>query len=584
MKKNLCIMVVLALLASLVLPCAVVAETDELPVRYVVLDKADGWAMGRITDDGEPKPGGEITEKVDATDSKKSTYIVTATSGKGNTPDSFVMVDMTTAFEIATGYRSGKNTAAIKIATDIISVSIAPDVVEDIKEIIRSRKIFFKAKKNEKIQNNTVRKQIDDACFEIEYGFVGENGKDILFTEVEAEKDTLYEEYPEYEEEEAELPEEVELIPYVFSAEVEIPHIFETSSKVKVYERELARASKINFSYDGKKVKYTTKKQLPVIVAEEMNIEIKGRTLDLQGTITMVFYAELEGADPNKTKMLFWTAPQKNYTEDTAELAVYSSGKDKNGFKFEYENISSKEMSKDVYARLVTTDDDGKAVYGAEPAEPYSVVAYAHNMMKKNKSLEPLLVKMLNYGTAAQEYFGSENKPANEGLTANQRATDFTKYYSSEDAVIEEAVGEKSKAEIYGTTLSLEGDISINYYTLCPDDYDKVGMLFWNEAAYSRTDRHVIGTESRRVTEYQTNGDYKIFTYGNIVSREMYSSVYARLYTVKDGVYSYSDIKKYSVRDYAARQLAKNDDEKLSKLLRCLMLYGEEAKNFFNTK
>ena len=581
MKKFVYISIIISVLLMALVPCVSFANDAESPVVYTVLEGAAGWKMGIQTEYGTPKEMGEIKETVDPLDFKKSTLTVSVGAKKGMVSDSYVMVDMTTAFNIATMYRSGKETSAITVVTDIITVSLTPDEVETIKGMVLNKPVFFRAKKNTKIQNKTALNNITDACYEIEYGFVGKDENDILYTEIIEEEIT--DEFSGFDEDETQEVKR-ELVFHNVEVDIAIPHIYEKSRNIKLYEVNEDEIAEKKYDYDGKKIKYKTETGSSIVVAEEMLLEIMGRTLDLQGTISMVFYAEIEGAEPKNTQMMFWTSPQDEYTLENAELTVYSSGKDSNGYKFEYKNISSKEMSKEVYARLVTTNDEGETLYGKLPDEPYSVVAYANNMMKKNKSLEPLLVKMLNYGAAAQEYFGSENKPANAHLTANQRATDFTKSYSSKDAVISENVGEKSKAEIYGSTLSLEGDISINYYTICPDEYDRVGMLFWNEEAYSRTDKHIIGTESRRATDYQTNGDYKIFTYGNIVSREMYSSVYARLYTVKNGVYSYSDIKKYSVRDYAARQLAKNDDEKLSKLLRCLMLYGEEARNFFNKK
>ena len=578
MKKFVYVSIVISVLLMTLTPCAVFANDAEKPVLYIVIDSDAGWKMGIQPEFGTPKVMGEIKETVDSADFKKSTLTVSVGAKKGMVSDSYVMVDMTTAFKIATMYRSGKETAAITVETDIITVSLTPDEVMAIKGMIGNKTIFFRAKKNTKIQNQDVLNKIHDACYEIEYGFVDKDENDILYTEI-IEEEEINDEFSEFDEAQEV---ERELVFHNVEAELTSPHVYEKSRNIKLYEVNEDDITEKNFNYDGKKINYKTQTGSSIVVAEEMLLEIMGRTLDLQGTISMVFYAEIEGADPKNTQMMFWTSPQDEYTLENAELTVYSSGKDSNGYKFEYKNISSKEMNKEVYARLVITNDEGEILYGKLPDEPYSVVAYANNMMKKNKSLEPLLVKMLNYGAVAQEYFGSEYKPANAHLTANQRATDFTKSYSSEDAVIPENVGEKSKAVIYGSTLSLEGDISINYYTICPDEYDRVGMLFWNEEAYNRTDKHTIGTESRRATDYQTNGDYKIFTYGNIVSREMYSSVYARLYTVKNGVYSYSDIKKYSVRDYAARQLAKNDDEKLSKLLRCLMLYGEEAKIFFS--
>ena len=226
--------------------------------------------------------------------------------------------------------------------------------------------------------------------------------------------------------------------------------------------------------------------------------------------------------------------------------------------------------------------EDGTIRYSMMPRESYSVTKYAQNMMK-NKSLKPLLIKMLNYGTAAQEYFGSENEAANLVLKQGERATDFTKTYESHYAVIAENNGTKSSAYIAGKTIKLEGDISINYYVLDDESSEESGMLFWNEYDYAVANSHIMGTESRKVTEFEKNGEYKVYAYTNIVSRQMYNSIYARAYTKVNGEVRYGDIHKYSVRDYVANQLEKNSDPKLVKVLRCLMLYGEEAKRYFDS-
>ncbi len=318
-----------------------------------------------------------------------------------------------------------------------------------------------------------------------------------------------------------------------------------------------------------------------LIVSEGIALMITGRTLDLQGTISMIFYASLDGVSSSDAKMLFWEDEQSEYTQATADRIVSYSGKDLNGYRFKYENISSKDMSKKIYARLMAKDMYGNIVYSKVPDSGYSVVSYAENMMK-NQKLKPLLVKMLNYGTAAQEYFTTEYTPANSILTEAERVLDLTKVYRSQAATItEDTANGKCESNIVGKTLILEGDISINYYVLSDENVDEVGILFWNEDAYESTASHVVGTQSSAARTYTSNGRYKVFSYDNIVSRQMFEPVYARVYTRTGNVYKYGDIDKYSVKDYAANQIEKNDDRGLVKLLRCLLIYGDEAEKYF---
>ncbi len=318
-----------------------------------------------------------------------------------------------------------------------------------------------------------------------------------------------------------------------------------------------------------------------LIVSEGNVLIITGRTLDLQGTISMIFYASLEGVNSSDARMLFWEDKQSEYTEATADRIVSYSGKDSNGYRFKYDNISSKDMSKKIYARLMAKDMQGNTVYSKVPDSGYSVVSYAENMMK-NQKLKPLLVKMLNYGAAAQEYFGSEQPLANSILTEGERVVDLTKIYRSQAATIKEStVSGKCQSHIAGKTLILEGDISINYYVLSDEKVDEVGILFWNKDAYEGTASHVVGTQSSAARTYTSNGKYKVFSYDNIVSKQMFEPVYARVYTRTGNTYKYGDIDKYSVKDYAANQIDKNDNPGLVKLLRCLLLYGDEAEKYF---
>lgn len=242
-------------------------------------------------------------------------------------------------------------------------------------------------------------------------------------------------------------------------------------------------------------------------------------------------------------------------------------------------------MGKTVYARLRARDMYGNVYLSDPPSEGYSVVKYAENMLG-NEKLHTLLVKMLNYGAAAQEYFGSEYPLVNSILTEGEKAVDYTQVYKSLARTIAEGgagdTANTANAAIRGKALVLDGDISINYYTEAYESADEMGILFWTENAFRATDSHVFGTHSSMTNNFFESGGYKVFTYGNIVSSAMNKQVYARVYTRRGNEYKYGDIDSYSVRDYAAGKLSKGADEKLTRLLRTMMLYGTAAEEYFS--
>ncbi|MBR5614242.1 MAG: hypothetical protein IKW64_02940 [Clostridia bacterium] len=474
-------------------------------------------------------------------------YNVLAVSDTGN--ETWVKVELRELLYNALEYADEQAEIALTIKTDIATVQMTRSTMEELFNVGRYNKVYFEIKKSEKIENEALKRLMEDARYEINYGFGSASGK---INELEGNLDVC------------------------------VPFVSNTTQNVHIYEVQDTMVVDMNAEYKDNLLIYSGSPVAHVLVSEENLLEITGRTLDLQGTISLVFYATIEGLEQDRVKMLFWESKQGRYTLDTADRVVGCSGIDKNGYRFEYRNVTSKDMSKPIYARLVAEKDDGTLKYSSAPRQPYSAVQYAENMMK-NQKLKPLLIKMLNYGTAAQEYFGSDNEPANSVLKEGERSTDFTKTYSSTAATIAEDSGKKTSAYIAGKTISLEGDISVNYYVLDNESTEESGMLFWSEYDFATTKNHVLGTESRRVTEYDTNGAYKVYSYKNIVSRQMYNSIYARAYTKVNGEYRYSDIDKYSVKDYTANQLEKNDNPKLVKLLRCLMLYGEEARRYFDS-
>ena len=536
MKKVIAGILALSFILSMFSGIIVFADFENT-IKYSVVQRKNG---------PELEKRGQYNAKGIVLDKTQNRYTVSAISDSGTEEN--VKVELSTLLNIATATASDKVTPDIKIKTDIITVNLDGEFVESLSKKSKNKKVFFEAKRTVGIEDEIIKKLVPDAKIEINYCFTNTDGEKLDTT------GTL-------------------------SAEVPIKSF--TTQNARIYEVQGTLVVDMKAEYKENILSYIGSPAARVLVSEENIVEITGRTLDLQGTISLVFYAQIEGIDPNRVKMLFWESKQSLYVKDTADRIVNMVGKDKNGYRFEYKNITSKDMSKKIYARLMSEYEDGTIRYSMIPREPYSVTKYAQNMMK-NKSLKPLLIKMLNYGTAAQEYFGSETEAANLVLKPGERATDFTKTYESADAVIVEKNGTRSSAYLAGKTIKLEGDISINYYVLDDQPSEETGMLFWNEYDYAVANSHIMGTESRKVTEFEKNGDYKVYAYSNIVSRQLYNSIYARAYTKVNGEVRYGDIHKYSVCDYAANQLEKNSDPRLVKVLRCLMLYGEEAKKYFD--
>ncbi|MBO4940649.1 MAG: hypothetical protein J6D15_00325 [Clostridia bacterium] len=455
-------------------------------------------------------------------------------------------LNISDALRQASVYR--KKMPSICIYTDFAVVTLDKDIIRELRDMSQKQDVFITFEKNEKL-NREIKNKLSNGKFEINCYFKNQHE-----TRLDVSKKFFLE------------------IPYVSTEMRDSVQLYSVNGTAVLLKKSERGEERIGCSVSNGE---------SILFSEGAVVMITGRTLDLQGTISMVFYASLEGVRASTARMLFWDSPQDEYTLETAQRVVEYSGSDANGYRFEYDNISSVDMNKKIHARLMARDEKGNIIYGSAPYVGYSVVSYAENMMK-NEQLRPLLVKMLNYGAAAQEYFGSDRKPANSTLSETDKVMDFTKVYVSQAKTIkEETKNGKCSASIIGKTLILEGDISINYYVSDEKNVDEMGVLFWTEDSFKKTDSHIAGTQSLIIKDYAINNGYKVYNFDNIVSSKMFDNIYARVYTRVGNKYRYSDIDKYSVRDYAANQLSKSNDTLLKNLLRRLLIYGDEAKRYF---
>ena len=147
------------------------------------------------------------------------------------------------------------------------------------------------------------------------------------------------------------------------------------------------------------------------------------------------------------------------------------------------------------------------------------------------------------------------------------------------------------KLNICGYTLSLKDNIHIKYAvstenTATATDF---GMLVWTEPQTE----YVYGTQATVLEQTSTteqNGvEYPVFEYAELAARQMTDVVYSRAYALVDGEYYYSEVKKYSILEYAYNKLGLTEatatsDQALVDLLNGMLEYGGLAQTYFGYK
>ncbi|MBR3714327.1 MAG: hypothetical protein IKM18_00285 [Clostridia bacterium] len=140
-----------------------------------------------------------------------------------------------------------------------------------------------------------------------------------------------------------------------------------------------------------------TQEEAPRIVAH---------TLSLKETVYIMYAVKFPSSFDGGGIIVFEGTPPAEYGHGMGGTVIsenlgYTTLDGEKCYVFAYSGLSSKEMSVDVYA-VPYVISGGEYIYGS--ADKYSIIQYANAKMSGES--EHLLRTLLDYGAAAQEYFG----------------------------------------------------------------------------------------------------------------------------------------------------------------------------------
>jgi hypothetical protein len=219
----------------------------------------------------------------------------------------------------------------------------------------------------------------------------------------------------------------------------------------------------------------------------------------------------------------------------------------------------------------------------------YGAVTYATNQLKNstNMELKQLVAAMLNYGAAAQNYFGYKTEnPANASLTAEQIA--LPESYRA-DMVSTVASPAKDKQGSFASNkgfasrrpaVSFEGAFSINYFftpNYAPDN--GITLYYWNAADYNTASVLTPANATGSVKMTGTGiGEYRGDVEG-IAAKELSAAVYVAATYESSGTTWTSGVLGYSIGAYCTGQASKGGD--IAGLAMATAVYGYHAKAYF---
>lgn len=318
-----------------------------------------------------------------------------------------------------------------------------------------------------------------------------------------------------------------------------------------------------------------------------------GRSLSLEGEIFVNQYVLITGFEEftsaqieEKGGLLVWTSEVTDETALFGTQAYVSEGMAYNGlyegtpeYMVRTKGIAAKCYADELYFRPYIEVADGVYAYG--PVDMYSVQTYCHNQLDKadaKDTLKETCAALLHYGTAAQTYFGyNTSDPANAQILETWPAEDW-------DATLLTALESgttslEASASVIdtGKSLSLEGEILVNYYFQFSGTAAKAELLFWDGVSGELNEENVSYTKELAAVggEYtaQSNG-FSAKSYGKTVFT-------CAKFTDTEGNVHYGPLVGYSPEYYAQRQIDKDQTPLLVELVKRMVIYGEKARIYF---
>ena len=329
-------------------------------------------------------------------------------------------------------------------------------------------------------------------------------------------------------------------------------------------------------------------------IIDGIGAKLAGYSLSLTGNIGVNFYMELSDDIVNDASAYMnFTLPNgttsKVYVSGTHEdgSTATTDTTVKNGvtyYVFTCE-VAAKEMTSDIKAQMIGNNGEKKGTVYTYTVKEYADYILSHTSADEgdvSKATIQLVKGMLNYGGAAQKYFGYKtDKLASDGLT-------LTGTVFNDTSIINNITNEANKASVTCANAKVtfkSAYLSLNSTTdLCvsvqfADDVTVKEDMF---AIWCNTDQ--ISKDQYEVTKVNEENCYKITLHG--VKASQLNEKYAFYVELSDTEYAQlaygTNSYAYTVMSSACDNI--NNIESLREVVKALYAYGVCAEEYENYK
>jgi len=319
-------------------------------------------------------------------------------------------------------------------------------------------------------------------------------------------------------------------------------------------------------------------------------LTLKAPALEFKDMVKVIAFFTVDNTkDVVEMGMVTYSSDVSEASIDTADHVIPGAILEESSGRYfaSSQGINAKYLGDTVYLACYAKLTDGSYVY--TKVAPYGAVQYATNQLKNSTDmkLKQLVAAMLNYGAAAQLYFGyNTDVLANASLTAEQIALPEA-YFDGMVSTVPAA--DASKQGVFANNkgfsvrkpaVSFEGAFSINYFfTPAHTPADGITLYYWTEADFNAADVLTVENATGAIAmTAEADGQYRS-DITDIAAKNIANAVYvAAVYS--DGTTTWtSGVLGYSIGAYCATQATKGGT--IADLAMATAVYGYHAKQYF---
>ena len=316
-------------------------------------------------------------------------------------------------------------------------------------------------------------------------------------------------------------------------------------------------------------------------------LTLKYPSLSFEDTIIMNIYYTAENLqDVQEMGLITYTEKPAAPNVETANSVIPGYQTEGGLYYASSQGIAPKDIGDTLYFAVYAKLTDGSYTY--TPVAGYSPRTYAINQLSTGSAeMKALVVAMLNYGAAAQTYFGYKTDAlmngdltaAQKGLAASYDAGMVATVTQTSGAKLGQFINDKQYTRRY-PTVSFEGAFCINYYFQPTQNVvGDVTMYIWSPEDYNAAEVLTKENATKAVTMTLTESGEYLGTVEGIAAKDLDKAAYVT-FCYSDGTTEYcGGVLGYTIGSYCATQADKTGA--LADLAAATAVYGYYARQMF---